>query len=227
MATIALRDVILYDRWPGYPDPQLSEPTSGFDASAQCSSTPVWPLGTKIQKYNDSTYRPGYFVMCYMQFAEGSDFAYDAGDPSDGFGACFHMVGSSEHMPDGTDNWYTVTTDLTNSEGTHGGAIAFPAYDLSGNSESDQNECGWFWVGGVNPCITTTGFKDCTRLAGDVLTDGNIVASEEICVQDDGSNAAEFAPSCATIIFGSTVGVEDWTIGIEINPIGRSLVADA
>lgn len=226
MATIALRDVLLYDRWPGYPDPNLSEPTVGFDSSTQCSSTPVWPAGTKIQKYNDSTYRPGYFSMIYLQFIEGSDFVFDAGDPSEGFGACFRIYDASERVPDGTDNWYMVTTDLTNSDGTHGGAIAFPAFDLSGNSLTGQNEFGWFWCGGVNPCITTTGFKDCTRLAGDMLTDGNIVANEEIYVQDDGSDTAEFAPGCATIIYGSTVGIEDWTTGA-LRPIGWSLKADA
>lgn len=193
MPTIDLRDVLLYDLWPGVPDPNLSCPSAGFDASEQCSSTPVWPLGTKIQAYNDSTYCPGYFTMIYLQFVEGSDYAYDAGKPSDNRCMCFHILDCSEHTPGGTvDYWYMVTSDLTNSDGTQGGAIAFAAYDLSGNSgvsSDESNECGWFWCGGVNPCITTsaTNFADCTRLADDIVTDGSVVQGYPIAV--DGAQA--------------------------------------
>lgn len=222
----ALRDLLLYDRWPGYPDPNLSCPTAGFDASAQCSSTPVWPLGTKIQAYNDSTYGPGYYTMIYLQFVETSDNANDAGDPSDGYCACFHIIDACGNTPGATvDYWYLVTNDVTNSEATRGGAVAFPAYDLSGNSSTEQNECGWFWCGGVNPCITTANFKDCTRLAGDITTDGNVVQGEEVYVEDDGTLGARLIPGCATVLYGSTVGQEDWTVNLP-QPIGRALASD-
>ena len=194
MADIYLRDVIIYDLWPGTPDPDLSEPTSGFDASAQCSSTPVWPLGTKIQKYNDSTYGPGYFTMIYLQYIETSDVGLDIGDPSTGYNACFHIQDACNNTPGNTvDYWYMVTIDVTNSDATQGGAIAFPAYDLSGNSTSEQNECGWFWCGGVNPCITTTGFKDCTRLAGEIRTDGSVQQGAYFGVLGDGTDVAALA----------------------------------
>lgn len=224
MATISLRDVILYDRWPGYPDPNLSEPTSGFDASAQCSTAPVWPIGTKIQKYNDSTLNPGYFTMAYLQFCEGSDSAYDAGDPSTGYGACFRYD-ATQHLPDGQKNWFKVTHDLTNSDGTRGGAVAFPAFDLSGaDTTTTDNEFGWFWCGGVNPCITTTGFADCTRLAGEVKTDGDIKAGVEFCFEDDGTNAASIIPYCMTAIFEVTLGYD---ATIFCGPSGYALAADA
>lgn len=194
MADIFLRDIILYDLWPGTPDPNLSEPTVGFDASIQCSSTPVWPLGTKIQKYNDSTYNPGYFTMIYLQFIETSDVVHDIGDPSTGYNACFHIQDACNNTPGNTvDYWYMVTNDLTNSDGTLGGAIAFAAYDLSGNSTTEQNECGWFWCGGVNPCITTTGFKDCTRLAGEIRTDSSVQQGVYFGVLDDGTDVAALA----------------------------------
>jgi hypothetical protein len=222
MASINLRDVVLYDRWPGYPDPNLSEPTCGFDSTTQCSSTPVWPLGTKIQKYNDSTYGPGYFTMCYMQFVEGTDQANDVGDPSNGHCACFHIQDCCGHTPGAThDLWYMITNDLTNSDGTMGGAIAFPANDLSGNSTTEQNECGWCWVGGVNPCITTTNFKDCTRLAGDMTTDGNVTQGKQIAVQDDGTNAAELCLYDASYAYCVTGSL------FLMAPIGWALADDA
>lgn len=227
MATIALRDILLYDRWPGYPDPNLSCPSDGFDSSAQCSSTPVWPVGTKIQAYNDSTYNAGYYTMQYLRFVEGSDSAFDAGDPSTGYCACFHIVDASQHSPGAGTNWYLVTHDLTNSDGTLGGAVAFPAFDLSGNSgasSDESNEYGWFWVGGVNPCITNASFTDCTRLAGEILTDGNVVIGQEVIVQDDGTNAAALALACPTV-FDSTTISDASTWGFVA--VGRALATDA
>lgn len=214
MAEILLRDVILYDRWPGCPNPNLSCPTCGFDATAQCSSTPVWPLGTKIQAYNDSTYCPGYYTMIYLQYVETSDIALDIGDPSDGQRACFHVIDACNNTPGNTvDYWYMVTLDATNSDATLGGAIAFAAAELSGNSTSEQNECGWFWCGGVNPCITNSTFTDCTVLAGAIKTDGNVMQGTEIAVTGDGTGCAAFAPLCVTIIYGATVGTwEDLSV---------------
>lgn len=208
MAAINLRDVILFDLWPGFPDGNLSEPTVGFDASVQCSSTPVWPLGTKIQKWNDSTYNPGYFTMIYLQFVEGSSITEDIGDISDGYNCCAHINDVSVNTP-GTDveYWYMVTNCLTDSDGTLGGAIAFPVYDLSGNDgTTGQNECGWFWCGGVNPCVTATGFKDSTRMAGDMLTDGNITQGMQMAI-DGGGATTRFAPYVAAASLQKAVGL--------------------
>lgn len=193
MADIFLRDVLLFDQWPGVPDPNLSCPTEGFDASTQCSSTPVWPLGTKIQNYNDSTYGPGYYTMIYLMFCETSVHAYDIDDPSTGYNMCFHVNDVCDNIPgnsDAANYWYIVTNDLTSSDGTLGGALAFAAYDLSGNSgTTESNECGWFWCGGVNPCITdsATNTADCTRLAGEIRTDGSVTQGKLFGIGDDGS----------------------------------------
>jgi hypothetical protein len=153
--------------------------------------------------------------MAYLQYVETSDVAQDIGDPSDGYRACFHVIDACGNTPGATvDYWYLVTLDVTNSDATLGGAIAFPAYALSGNSSTEQNECGWFWVGGVNPCITTTGFKDCTVLAGAIATDGNVMQGVEVAVIDN-TGVAALAPMCNTILFGVTVGTfDDLTAGL-------------
>jgi hypothetical protein len=176
----------------------MGRPPNGFDStvggSGNCVTTAVFDVGTKVADYNDGTVNPGWYTMCYMQFVEGSDSAYDAGAPSTGYGLCFHCE-ATQHHPDGnvTQTWYAVTHDLTNSDGSYGGAVALPACDLSGaDTTTTGAEYGWFWIGGVCPCVTSPRV-DCTRLGGDVLTDGNIVAGSPFYVQDDGTNAAEIA----------------------------------
>ncbi|KPL25600.1 MAG: hypothetical protein AMJ75_00380 [Phycisphaerae bacterium SM1_79] len=198
MANICMRNVILYDKWPGVPDPNLGIPTDGFDASGthSCVTTAVYPPGTKIMAYNDGTYNPGWYTMCYMQFCEGSDLAYDAdSDLSTGYGLCFHYEGTN-HPTDALGSpqqaWWGVTSDLTNSDGSQGGALAVAVRDLSGTDDAGGNEFGWFWVGGVCPCNTTT--QDMTKCGNSgPLTDGNVAAGQPFYAQDDGSNAAELA----------------------------------
>jgi len=205
-----MRDVILFDLWPGTPDPNLSCPTEGFDASTQCSSTPVWPLGTKIQTYNDSTYGPGYFTMIYLQFVEASGAAQDVGDISDGYNCCAHVLDVCANLPGTTvEYWYMVTNCLTDSDGTKGAPIAFPVYDLSGmEGTTGQNECGWFWCGGVNPCITTsaTNTADCTRMAAEMLTDGNITQGMQMAIDGGGATTC-FAPYVAAASLQKAVGL--------------------
>ena len=71
MATVAMNDVVLYDKWPGYPNFNLSKPTNGFDStvsgSGNCVSTPLYPPGTKIAiNYNatDQSEWPGQSIFC-------------------------------------------------------------------------------------------------------------------------------------------------------------------
>lgn len=196
MAGINLRNINLIDKWPGTPNPNMGIPTNGFDSSVagsgNCVTTPVFDVGTKIMAYNDGTYNPGWYTMCYMQFCEGSDNAHDAGDPSDGYACCFHYE-ATQHHPDGNNKatWYAVTNDLTNSDGTTGGALAIAVRDLSGaDTTTTGNEYGWYWVGGVCPCVTSPD-TDCTQLGGEVLTGGSVGQGEYIAIQDDGTNCAE------------------------------------
>ncbi len=177
-------------KWPGHPIPGLGKPADGWDGTTHsCVTSPVYPIGTKISQYYDNTVSPGYATMMYMQFHDGTDLGAAAGDVSDGYGMCFMAEGTA--TADGTiPNWLIVTNDLTNSDGTKGGAMAVPLADLS----SDQ--FGWFWVGGVFP------YSDCTARAGDIKVTGDIsllvnVNPIPLYVADDGTNCASFESAVA------------------------------
>lgn len=212
MATVALTDVVLYDKWPGAVNPNLGVPRNGFDSTSECGTANSYPLGTKVMGYEDGTRNPGWFTMCYMRFHDGTDLAAAAGDPSDGYAACFHACGTA--TADGSlSSAFVVTNDLTNSDGTTGHGIAFAAVDLS------SDECGWFWIGGVCPA------SDVTRLAGDMKTNGDVKIGEHLTIVDDGTNCAALAPACLTAIYDLT-NVGDGTISYG-GPLGYSLQVDA
>lgn len=190
MAGVALRDVVLYDKWPGPVNPNIGRPANGFGStvsgSGNCVTTAVYPVGTKIMTLNDGTYNPGWSTMCYMQFAEGSSAAYDCDtDVSNGLAVCGHYEVTSHH-PDGDNagTWYVVTNNTIDSDMTSSQRIAIACCDFSGaDTTSTGAEFGWFWVGGVCPCVTgPSPHIDCTKFSLSVLTDGDVVAGEELCV---------------------------------------------
>ncbi len=220
MATVALKDIFLYDKWPGYPNFNLGKPTNGFDSTTSGSgnnvSTALYPIGTKIAvQYSpsDTTRWPGQSTFIYLQYHEGTDLQQDAGDPSDGYALCFKADGTA--TADGSiAGWYQVTNDLTNSvDGTIGGAVAFACTDLS------DDEFGWFWCGGVAPVA------DVTRLAGDIKTNGDVIEGVELMVTDDGTNAGSLQPACLTCIYEVTLGYDATTTWA--GPIGHSMQDDA
>jgi len=212
------------------------KPPGGFDSTKEGSgnkvNTPAFDVGEKRAWYNDSTKNPGYSIFAYLRFVEGSDSAFDTdADISTGYGLCFHMHDASEHTPDGDTDWYYVTHDLTNSEGTLGGAVAIAMCDLSGGAEvttttTKTPEYGWFWVGGVCPCNTKTdsGGTDMTKTAGEIVTGGSVAIGQEVIVVDDGTNAAAIDLACPTIFDSTTVG-DASTWGFVA--IGRALATDA
>jgi len=219
MATVALRDVFLYDNWPGSPNFNLGRPTNGFDSTVSGSgnnaTTALYIPGEKIQvpyKAADQTRWPGTSTFIYLQFHEGTDFAQDAGDPSDGYCACFHADGTATADGSIAGPWQ-VTNDVTNSDATIGGAIAFACTDLS------DDEFGWFWCGGVCPAY------DVTRLAGEIKTGGGVTVNCKVFVEGDGTNGAALQIADATQITDTT-NFNDISQGLN-NVVGYSLQVDA
>ncbi len=213
MATVSLADVVLYDLWPGIPNPNLGIPSDGWDGTSHsCVTKAVYQQGTKIMAYNDSTRWPGWYTMMYLQFHDGTDLASAADDPSKGYAACFRACGTA--TADGSISGpFVVTNDLTNSDGTTSFGVAFAAADLS----SDQ--FGWFWVGGVNPSA------DATRLAGEIKTNGDIKIGDHIFFGDDGTNCGAIYPYCPTALAELT-NYGDVTLSFG-PPAGYSLQVDA
>ncbi len=228
MATLSGKDLYLYDRWPGAAKFNIGAPVNGYDStkegSGNCVSTAAFDIGEKRALYNDSTKHPGYTIFQYLQFVEGSDNAYDAdADLSTGYGLCFHINDASQHSPDGQTDWYLVTTDLTNSDGTLGGAVAIAMADFSGNSTSAQNEFGWFWVGGVCPCntLTDSGGTCYTKAAGEIKTVGNVAIGRDVFVEDDGTNSGSLELFDQTLVTDNTT---EFTITMAV---GHALATDA
>ncbi len=226
MAGLSLRYVNLYDNWPGEANPNLGIPGSGFDStnggSGNCVTEPAYPIGTKIMSYNESTLHPGWYTAMYLQFCEGSDTAFDIGDPSTGYNMCGRYC-TTQHNPDGGKYYYRVTSDVTNSDMTKGTPVAFAFADLSGaDTTTTGSEFGWFWVGGVCPCCTNP--LEYTRMGGEIKTDGDVLTGEEIVVTDDGTNAGAFDVMCLTVITELT-NSGDYTKWQ--SPIGRALATDA
>ena len=215
MAVLNTKNLILYDKWPGPINPNKSYPirnplsNNHWDGSDQHDvSVAAVPIGEKRMAYNDSTFNPGWYTMMYLQFAEGSDYAYDGNADitaqAAGSGFCFPYSSVDGNMDaDGTSRWYLVSNDLTNTCATKtdaaGGGLAFtaraavPAGDISGNfASTGRNNFGWFWVGGVFPVVDITSFN------GDITTGGGVVAGQEVMVTDDGDN-------------GATIDIADWS----------------
>jgi len=196
MAVSNLKNIVLYDNWPGYPNVTLQRPDDGWDGSVSCcQSAPLYPPGTKILYDADNTHTPGASIMAYMRYSEGSDFAAgagDTGDVSDHTNICCHMEGTDALVLTAADatvrQWWNVTNDTTNSDATTAhspGAVAVATRAMS------TGEYGWFWVGGPCPYTDVTKFDNLTGGAGvDVLTVS--VAAGVAIGTVDASNAVTF-----------------------------------
>lgn len=218
MAVSNLKDIILFDNWPGVPNPTFSRPNDGWDGSiTACLSAPAYPPGTKIIFQSDSTYTPGMVTMCYLRYVEGSEIASDTGDAadvSDHEAICCHVNatgsdGIDAAAADATERqWWNVSYDCSNSDATlhdSPGAVAVAAGDLS------TGEYGWFWVGGPCPYLDVTKFDNLTSGGGvDVLT-VSVAANKAISTVDASAN--------------TTFGVFDETRGP--SPCGYAMVAEA
>jgi hypothetical protein len=221
---LRISDIILNDGWPGGVDTRMGTPYNGFDTTAggNCVTSPAYPVGTKIQNYDDNTICPGWYTMMYLRFHEGTDFAQDVGDTSDGYGLCFHADGTATGDTTTGDTtyapWYVVTNDCTNSDATQRGvAAAFPAADLS------HNQYGWFWVGGVCPLSDVTSFLVGEGTAVSIKAHADTAIGQQIFVTDDGTNGTQITPYCPTEVFDLTEGAD---ATIWAGPIGWTTNAD-
>ena len=171
MSTLSLSQLILDDRWPGAPSTLLGRPTGGWDnttdnfTTTSSSTTPSYPLGTKVVAYTDNTWCPGWYTMMYLSFHDYS--AQDiSGDYSDAAFWCSHYDASDAELYQvdiSVCPYYIVSRCYTavNTDVTRGAPVAVPcatiASDGTGAYAAGYGDAyGWFWVGGVCPCADVT-----------------------------------------------------------------------
>lgn len=198
--TLRLAHLVLQDKWPGVPNPNLSIPTGGWDSTRWCYKTtstteddnPGYPIGTKIMAYEDNSECPGWYTMMYMAF-HSIEGAAAAGDISSDFSEsnffCFHYDGSHAVRYDvdtSTVPYFVVASCYTNStaglctdtsRGVCGAALACWTASGDGTAAYTQgygDAFGWFWVGGVCPLSDVSlfwGLGDNTTLGVDITVD--------------------------------------------------------
>ena len=218
---IGLHKILLYDHWPGEPNPNLGVPAGGWDntSTCQCQSVAYYPPGTKASAYSDFTYCPGNYVMCYMMYSEGGTFSDDLLAISEGGGICADTGDDCDTETDalsacyGTvhditySKWWIITNDFANSEASHCGRVAV------GIGAMCEGEFGWFWVGGVCPAADITWYDQQTGGVGtEMLGEGNIVQGSKLMPANDATGAVVLIP---------------WDGTWEYMPCGLALEADA
>jgi hypothetical protein len=189
MANINLKKIVLDDKWPGVPNLNLGIPTGGFDATAHtCATSEVYPIGTKIQPYQDFSGPTGPYTMIYLRYYELSG-SNNVDDLSSGWGIFQQFCNSTCLSADGTASVFTCTNvggiDTGYKCGTSHGTIAIACGTLSDlDTTTDGNNpggYGWFWCGGVCPYEDITFFDGQGSHAGtEITTDGNVAAGEWI-----------------------------------------------
>ncbi len=201
MVAVSLRDLVLEDRWPGSPNFNLGKPKGGFDATKWTdSSTEQYPIGTKIQVYQDFSGVTGPYTMMYSRYYclsinNGSAIGVEKADMSLlGMAVFQHFCNSTCLSADGTANAFTVTNSATVdtgvADGTTTGQIGIACGTLSYRDvTTDGNNpggYGWFWIEGVCP-------MDITMLSGvanagiDMSTVGGVAAGLPIGPEADTS----------------------------------------
>lgn len=174
MANVPLTHLVLNDNWPGSSNVFYGRPTGGWDnttdnfKTTSGSTEPNYPPGTKISSYTDNSYCPGWYTMMYLMFHDysGDDIS---GDFSDGNFWCSHYDGS-EAEKYSTDfsatPYYVVARCITEgvTDVTRGTPVAVPCATLASDGTTAYangygDAYGWFWVGGVCPCLDVTILK--------------------------------------------------------------------
>ena len=179
MANLPLTKLVLYDRFPGAPNPNLGIPSGGWNNTTDNEVTsPTYPPGTKIQAYSDNSHAPGHYIMYYGSFAAYSADADVSGDYSDGRFWCSHCC-LTDDVADAT---YEIASGDGSSQPPHVLAACFTTLGWDGTKGSpiavpcatlDGYDYGWFWVGGVCPASDVTilrGLAD-SDAGADVTTD--------------------------------------------------------
>ncbi len=196
--TINLKNVVLYDRWPGHPDPNLGMPTNGFDATSghSCVTDAQYPPGTKIQvRQDDASRATGPYTMIYLRFAAIS--TGEAMDLSNGWGFVSHVDytnnGNAADGLDSSSSWWQCANKANKASCEV--SVAFPkaiACNTALVNDADTSVTsgvwGWFWCGGVCPAFDITAFDSGAANVGtEVTTDGNVNKKQEFMWVEDTS----------------------------------------
>jgi len=246
MAGINLSSVILNDRWPGIPNPNLGVPKGGFDSTIHNYKTtaatdkPAYPFGTKIMAYTDNSWAPGWYTMMYLEY-----HSYEAGalydvsaDISDGFPICLHCDGSTAAHYDtiadcSTIPYYVVgrcITEVATDLSSGGGPAAIPCCSMS----SDATACitqggygdfmGWFWVGGVCPAKDITFYDGAGAGHGSTCQGIGACCTGVFNTRAKGNLYFEITAGLSTCLLTNdiTTMIADATYQIPVVPIGWS-----
>ena len=218
---LELHKILLYDKWPGEPNPNLGVPAGGWDSTIYscCQTVPTYPPGTKIQAYQDHTYCEGQYTMAYLCFHESSDYEFDIVAVSENNAMCSDVGGEGADdlvvlagcyggVLDYTESlWWIVTNSFVNGDASATGRVAVGACGMS------EGEFGWFWVGGVCPVAEVTLFDLQSGGVGSVmLGEGNIAMGSKLMPANDGTGGIVLIP---------------WDGAFEYTPAGLALDADA
>jgi len=173
-STIDSELFVLYDRWPGVPQPGVeSNLLDGITgASHHNVATAAFPVGTKVQLRNDNAVagQPGLATLVYLKY-EGTDAPTAAAKQ-----VC---------VPDSATLYYVVTNDPDN-------LIKLPT-DLACIMISAMTDAyyGWFWCGGICP------ESHVSDLGGNYATEGNVEPGP-ITAHNLSADAIGFGPYAAT-----------------------------
>ena len=123
---------MLADGFPGRADPRYGPPTDGFTGALSHNvAAAAYPIGTKIQVYNQTTGLAGLstFIYARLTHQDGTNVL-----------AARHLVAIST-----TATPYAFTNEIATVLTNQLGPIAI------GLSAMTTNYYGWFWCGGVAP----------------------------------------------------------------------------
>lgn len=199
MVAISTRKIVLHDHWPGHPNQNLGKPTGGFDSTTYTdSSTEAYPVGTKIQPYQDFSGLKGPYTMIYLRYyclSESADVGVSTCDNSLTGQAIFAQFCNSTCLSaDGTAALFSCTNRCTVDTGqccaTNSGIMAIACGTLSYRDVTTEGGnpggYGWFWCGG--PCPMDITFLSGIDHAGvDMSTGGGVADGEPITLESDTS----------------------------------------
>jgi len=243
MASIHLSQLQLIDGFPGPVNPNLGIPRGGWDNTSDNFATsddtasawsPPYPVGTKIMAYTDNSNCPGYYTMAYLMFHCYSATAgiIDASSYciSNGYGYCFHYDESDAqaYAAEGADtSWvpYYVLSSVysgggTACEVTKGMPLAIPCATISAGEGSAAyasghgDSYGWFWVGGVCPCLDATLLQGTeSETAGlEVSIDTNVHSGPVVVEYTGNTGILEYA--------GISISEDSTDVGVTSMPFG-------
>lgn len=179
MANVSTRKLVLSDRWPGYPNPNLGIPSGGFESTSaghSCVTAPAYPPMTKIQAYQtgaDASSVQGPYTMIYLAFNEMSGaMPLTGADASEKQSIVGHIDASAwldiGHYTEASDCPYIVTNCSGCMEVTSTGMIAIGCNaGIDTDATTAAYQWSWYWCGGVCPHvdITTCDFDLTTTVA--------------------------------------------------------------